>query len=129
MKKLLFTLIFMAAGAAWAAQTVPGDVLVIFNNPFPDEPVTAASLAQGTEGKAAGKHRAYVESVAESLDAKVACIYETLSIDDNNIMALFHTDTKSEGTLWVELRMRPDVKGASLNHVQKLNFKRPGGAR
>ena len=123
MRKLVFALLFMAvmAGAAMAASVVPGDVLVIFNNPFPDVPVTAESLFKGSDTQEPGVHAAYINEVAQSLDAKVTHIYETLSVEGGNITALFHTDSKSEGTLWVELRMRKDVKGASLNYVRGLN--------
>ena len=108
---LIITLIF--CGTAFAAKTVPGDVLVTFYNPFPDVPVTKESLQE------AGVHAEYIKNVAESLDAKVSLIYDTLSIEGNNIMALFHSDSKSETDLWFELRMRKDVKGASLNHIKK----------
>ena len=129
-KALVFVLIFtvVMAGGALAAQgasprprrAVPGDVLVIFKNPFPDVPVTLESLARGS-----GAHAAFAESVAESLDAKVTRIYESLSVEGNEIMALLHTDSRSESTLWLELRMRPDVKGASLNYVERINVMRP----
>ena len=109
---LIITLIF--CGTSYAAQTVNGDVIVIFNNPFPDVPVTEESL-----NKNSGVHYGYVNSVAESLDAEIKIIYDALSVKENNIMALFHSDSKSETDLWFELRMRKDVKGASLNHIKK----------
>ena len=109
---LIITLIF--CGTSYAAQTVKGDVIVIFNNPFPDVPVTEESL-----NKNSGVHYGYVNSVAESLDAEIKIIYDALSVKENNIMALFHSDSKSETDLWFELRMRKDVKGASLNHIKK----------
>ena len=115
--KLFLSALFIAlifCGTSCAAQTVKGDVLVIFHNPFPDVPVTSESL-----NKNSGVHYEYVNSVAESLDAKIKFVYDVLSIDGNNIMALFHSDSKSETDLWFELRMRKDVKGASLNHISK----------
>ena len=125
MRKFIFSMFLLAlmAGAAMAAVTkaVPGDVIAIFKNPFPDVPVTAESLALGSDTQEPGVHAAYIDEVARSLDAKVVRIYEALSVEGGNITALLHTDSRSEGTLWVELRMRPDVKGASLNHVSKLN--------
>ncbi|MBR2207465.1 MAG: hypothetical protein IJ859_01510 [Synergistaceae bacterium] len=110
---LAVTLFF--CGTAFAAKTVPGDVIVTFYNPFPDVPVTKESLQE------AGVHAEYIKNVAESLDAKVSLIYDTFSIEGNNIMALFHTNSRSETDLWFDLRMRDDVKGASLNHVTKLS--------
>ena len=123
MRKFVFTLLALVitAGTAMAANAVPDDVLVIFNNPFPDVPVTAESLFRGSDTQEPGVHAAYIDEAAKSLDAKVTHIYEALSIDGGNITALMHTDAKSEGTLWLELRMRKDVKGASLNYVRKLN--------
>ena len=125
MRKFIFALFVLAvtAGAAMAAVTkaVPGDVIAIFKNPFPDVHVTAESLARGSDTQEPGVHAAYIDTVARSLDAKVVRIYEALSVEGGNITALLHTDAKSEGTLWLELRMRPDVKGASLNYVSPLN--------
>ena len=117
MKKIIVALIFifLLAPSVDAAKTVPGDVLVTFYNPFPDVPVTKESLQDS------GVHAEYIKNVAESLEAKVSLIYDTLSIEGNNIMALFHTDSRSETDLWFDLRMRDDVKGASLNHVTKLS--------
>ena len=116
---LAVTLFF--CGTAFAAKTVPGDVLVTFYNPFPDVPVTKESLARGSDSQDVGVHAEYINNIAESLDAKVSLIYDTLSIENNNITALFHTNSRSETDLWFDLRMRDDVKGASLNHVTKLS--------
>ena len=114
---LFITLIF--CGTSSAAQNVKGDVIVIFNNPFPDVSVTEESL-----NKNSGVHYRYVDSVAKSLDAEIKIIYDVLSIDGNNIMALFHSDSKSETDLWFELRMRNDVKGASLNRIKKTSIRK-----
>lgn len=125
MKKFLFALCIMliSSGAAFAADTMPGDVIAIFKNTL-DVPVTAESLAQG------GAHYQYIHSVADELNATVRYIYEALSTSNNEIMALIHTDSKSENDLWFELRMRPDVKGASLNYVRRINImKNSNGAR
>ena len=114
---LAFTALLIFCGASFAA-TVPGDVLVTFYNPFPGIPVTKESLQE------AGVHAEYIKNVAESLDAKVSLIYDTLSIEENNIMALFHTDSRTETDLWFDLRMRDDVKGASFNHIAKTAVKK-----
>ena len=116
---LAFTALFLLffCGNSFAAA-VPGDVIVTFYNPFLDIPVTKETLQES------GVHFEYVHEVAESLDAKVSLIYDVLSIESNNIMALFHTDSKSETDLWFDLRMRDDVKGASLNHVVKSAIKK-----
>lgn len=115
----LFSLVLVTmlifCGTSMAAQTVPGDVLVVFYNPFPDIPVTKETLSRDS-----GVHAEYINSVAEDLNAKVSFIYDSLSVDGNNITALLHTDTRSETDLWFDLRMRKDVKGASLNHATKL---------
>lgn len=125
---IYFSLLLVLAASlplssAAEAVSVPGDVIVVFRNPFPDLPVTSESLAKESEGGEQGKHRAYVESVAESLDAKVAFIYEVLSMNNNSINVLLHSDTKSEHTLLMKLRRRKDVKGASLNYVKNINVK------
>lgn len=118
MKLKLFSLAFLAilffAGTSFAAKTVPGDVLVIFKNPFSDIPVTQETLSRDS-----GVHAEYINSVAKSLDAKVSFIYEGFSVDGNNITALLHSDSRSETDLLFDLRMRDDVKSASLNRVKK----------
>ena len=111
--------VFIFCGVSFAAQTVKGDVIVIFYNPFPEIPVTKESLSLGNDSKDIGVHAEYIKNVAGELDAKVSIIYETLSVENNNIMALFHTDSRSETDLWFDLRIRKDVKGASLNHIAR----------
>ena len=125
MKLKLFFIILSAVlifcETSFAAQTVPGDVIAVFYNPFPDVPITKESLSLGNDSQDIGVHAEYVKNVAEKLDAKVSVIYETLSIEGSNIMALLHTDSKSETDLWFDLRMRDDVKSASLNYVARLS--------
>ena len=111
---LLITAAVLCAAAAFAAETVPGDVLVIFKNSAGAAKVSAASL------KANGEHGSYVASVASSMQARVANTYETFSEDGDSVFVLMHSDTKSEQELLAELRARPDVQGASLNHISKL---------
>lgn len=114
----VLTAVLLSCGSSFAARTVPGDVIVIFYNPYPDVPVTSESLS-----KDSGVHYEYVNSVAKSLDAEIKIIYDVLSVDGNNIMTLFHSDSKSETDLWFELRMRKDVKGASLNHISRPSLR------
>lgn len=114
----------LSASTAWAAQAAPGDVLVILKNPTVAK-VSAASLAEGSETKAAGLHRAYAASVASSLGATVARTYNVLSEAGNDIVALVHSDTKSETELLEELRARPDVAGASLNYLRHSHADTP----
>ena len=122
---LLFAvMIFAFAGAAHAARTVPGDVIVTFENPIDDLPVSKESLTLPD-----GLHAAWLAETAKSLDSEVKMIYETLSIQGNDIAAVLHSDSKSESTLWLELRMRQDVKAASLNHVMKISGGRKKFAR
>ena len=115
------TMLLIFCGTSFAAQTVKGDVLVTFYNPSPDIPVTKESLSLGSESEDIGFHAEYIKSVAEELDAKISFIYDTLSIENNTIMALFHTDTRSETDLWFDLRMRDDVKGAQFNYLTKIS--------
>ena len=119
MKKFVFAFILLILFSSSAfAKTVPGDVLVIFKNPSENK-VGAASLASD------GEHSAYAASVASAMDARVAITYDTLSENSNEIFALVHSDTKTEQELLQELLARPDVKGASLNHINHLASKTP----
>ena len=110
---LLVTAAGLCAVSAFAAETVPGDVLVIFKNSSRAAKVSAASL------KANGEHGSYAAYVASSMRARVAHTYETFSEDGDNVFVLIHSDTKSEQELLEELRARPDVQGASLNYIRK----------
>lgn len=116
----------MLAGAAWAAEVAPGDVLAVFENPF-ETPVTQESLSRSSETLEAGEHLAYVQALAASLDAKVVRVYKSLSVSGNDITVLLHTDGKTEEELLKELRARPDVKSVSLNYVRRL--RQPGHQR
>ena len=120
MKKIIFAFILtvLFSSSAIAAETVPGDVLVIFKNPSENE-VTTASLA------ADGENLAYVASVASEMDAEVKLAYDTLSENNNELFVLVHSDTKSEQELLEELLARPDVKGASLNYINYPASKTP----
>ena len=111
---LLVAAAVLCAAAAFAAETVPGDVLVIFKNSSSTAKVSAASL------KADGEHGSYAVSVAASMQARVAHTYETFSEEGDNVFVLMHSDTKSERELLEELRARPDVQGASLNYISKF---------
>ena len=124
--KLLFllALIFIFAGAAWAARAVKGDVIVTFENPFPDTPVTQESLSKWD-----GVHAAWVAETAKELDASVKMIYDALSIQGNDIAVVLHSDTKSENELWLDVKLRRDVKAASLNHIATIARPRGSFAR
>ncbi|MBQ3626365.1 MAG: hypothetical protein II948_06445, partial [Synergistaceae bacterium] len=116
MKRVLLALSLVLAFAGWAfaSQTVPGDVLVIFNNNSQSgSAVTASSL------KASGEHFNQVSYAAAQMNAKVSKVYDAISESQNNIAVLLHSDTKSEQELLKEVLARPDVKGASLNYIAK----------
>ncbi|MBR1486172.1 MAG: S8 family serine peptidase, partial [Synergistaceae bacterium] len=119
MKKVIFafTLLFLFVSSAFA-KTIPGDVLVIFENSSNNK-VSSASLASD------GEHSAYIASVASELNAEVAATYNALSENNNEIFALIHSDTKSEQELLKEVLSRSDVKGASLNHISFPAAKTP----
>ena len=108
-------LLFLATLApAWAGETMPGDVLVVFKA-VPGTTVTDETLAEG------GADAVRVAAIAESLGARVVEIYVPLSEAENEVFALLHSDTKDETVLMEELQARDDVSGVSLNHVSQGN--------
>ena len=115
MRKFVFALLLTAFMSlpAMAANVVPGDVIVVMENPSKAAKVSAASLG------AEGEHGSYVASVASSVEAKVANTYATLSEAGNDIVVLMHSDTKSETELLAVVRAIPGVKGASLNYIRQ----------
>ena len=109
---LAVSLVLAFAGLSFAAQAVPGDVLVIFNNNSQSgSKVSAASL------KASGEHFSQVSYAASQMSAKISKVYDAISESQNDIAVLLHSDTKSEQELLKEVLARPDVKGASLNYI------------
>lgn len=112
MKKVFAALILILsfAGAAFADRTVPGDVIVMFKN------------NSGVKVSAAGfnaSHLDYVSQAASDLGAGVKQVFSALSEADNNLFAVLHSDSKDENELLKEVLARPDVAGASLNHIAK----------
>ena len=112
LKFLCLSMILIAANLASAAETVPGDVLVIFNN-------NSQSKVSASSPKASGVHFNQVSYAAAQVSARVDKIYDAISKSGNDIAALIHSDTKSEHELLKEVLARPDVKGASLNYIEK----------
>lgn len=111
---LAVSLVLAFAGFSFAAQAVPGDVLVIFNNNSQSgSKVSAASL------KTSGEHFSQVSYAAAQMSAKISKVYDAISESQNDIAVLLHSDTKSEQELLKEVLARPDVKGASLNYIAR----------
>ena len=112
MKKVFAALILILsfAGAAFADRTVPGDVIVMFKN-------NSGVKVSAAEFKAS--HLDYVSKAASDLGAGVKQVFSALSEADNNLFAVLHSDSKDENELLKEVLARPDVAGASLNHIAK----------
>ena len=112
MKKVFAVLILILsfAGAAFADKTVPGDVIVMFKN-------NSGVKVSAAEFKAS--HLDYVSQAASDLGAGVKQVFSALSEADNNLFAVLHSDSKDEQELLKEVLARPDVAGASLNHIAK----------
>ena len=110
--KILIALIAVSVFAlpAFASQTVPGDVIVIFKN-------GSGNAVRSSTLKANGEHFSQVNAAAKHLNAKVAKFYDAISESGNNIIVLLHSDSKDENELLKEVLARPDVKGASLNYI------------
>ncbi|MBQ9564562.1 MAG: S8 family serine peptidase [Synergistaceae bacterium] len=117
MRKFIFALFVLAltAGAAMASNAVPGDVLVVMENPSGMAKVSAASLGPD------GEHGSYVASVASSMNAEVGKIYEALSEADGKIFVRVTSATKSTEELVVVLKEHPGVIAVSPNHAVRTH--------
>lgn len=93
-----------------ASDFVQGDVLAFFDIPS-GAIVTKESLSEG------GEDFIRITTVARELDSYVVKFYPSLSILNNEICVLLHSDIKDENTLINELLTREDVKSASHNYV------------
>ena len=98
-------LLSVMSGVSFAARHVPGEVIVVFKSPSESE-VSASE---------------YVSAAAEMHGASVSRVYGALSEAGNGVFTLLHSDSKNEDELLEELRKRPDVKSASLNHLVKFS--------
>ena len=113
-RKILLALVIAVAfaGAACAAQTVPGDVIVVFNNNS-DSQVSASTL------KTSGVHFKQASYAAAQLGSSVKHVYSAISQVEDGIVALIHAENKDENELLKEVLARSDVKAARLNYIAK----------
>ncbi|MBQ7154208.1 MAG: hypothetical protein IJR85_01495 [Synergistaceae bacterium] len=109
---IIFAVLAVFAVPAFAAENIPGEVLAVFQNPGVND-VTAESIAEG------GEHAQWVNETAESLDAEVVRIYESVSVAGNEIMVLLRAKSGNAEALLEELGERSDVKAASLNYIRQ----------
>ena len=99
---------------ALSAQTPKGEVLAIFKAPE-GMTLTADSLKDG-------ELRKYIEASALSADARVAGVYESLSLmnKEGNIFVFILSDTKTTEELIASLKANPNVVSASPNRQVRV---------
>ena len=110
---VILCLIFMALSAA-EAENPKGEVLAVLRTP--------SGITLTEESIKDGKVRRYIETVAESEDAKVAGVFDSLSLanKDGNIFVFFVSDTKTSEELAESLNKNPNVVSASPNRQNRL---------
>ncbi|MBQ7214847.1 MAG: S8 family serine peptidase [Synergistaceae bacterium] len=96
--------------SAYAADYVPGDVIVVLKPSSSESKLTASSFGS------MGRESLRAANFAESSGASVKKIYSAVSQAGNNIYALMHSETKSPEELTAELLQNPDVLAASPNY-------------
>ncbi len=116
-KNLLYALLIVTAGLfavcpAVAEEYVPGDVLVVFKAEEGAR-VTTASLNMGRDAFR-------VASIATAAGAWVKDTYSGLSVSENSIFALLHSDTRTTEDLVEEFLSRDDVIAASPNAIAHI---------
>lgn len=116
-----FSVVFLVVAAAlifpfsaFAVDYVPGEVIAVFANPF-DAKVTAESVSLDTGG-----HGLWLKDTAESLNAEVVKIYESISVAGDDLMVLLRARDGNAEALLEAVRARPDVTASSLNYIRKF---------
>ncbi len=110
---VIFGLIFMALSST-EADNPKAEVLAVLRTP--------AGMTLTEESLKDGQIRRYIEAVAESENAKVMGVFDSLSLanKDGNIFVFFVSDSKTSEELAEALKANPNVVSASPNRQNKL---------
>ena len=108
---IMCILVLLISIPAYAAEYVPGDVLVVLKPSESGARISASSLS------GMGRESLRTASFAASSGAWVKELYPALSQAGNNVYALIHSDTKSPEELAQELLQNPEVLAASPNYI------------
>ena len=97
------------AFSSWAAENKRGEVLAVLKTP--------AGMTLTEESLKSGRVRKYIDLTAESADAKVMSIFDSLTLTnkDGYIFVFIVSDSKSSEQLAKDLKSDPNVLSASPN--------------
>ena len=111
MKKFLLSICLLIAltGCACAEKFTAGDVIVVLK---PGESRVSTSSV-----RTSGVHAARLESFASAKGARVTRKYENLSVKENNLFAVLHSDTKNAKEFAAELLENSNVIAACPNYI------------
>ena len=109
--------LIVPAFTAWGAENKRGEVLAVLRTP--------AGMTLTEESLKSGRIRRYIDLTAESAGAKVASIFDSLSLTnkDGHIFVFIVSDSKSSEQLASDLKSDPNVLSASPN--RKVELVRP----
>ena len=110
---LFFLLAFMVS-ASFAADYVPGDVIVVLRN---DSGVSIGSVASSSGGV---KSLSSVQSFAQSSNVSVKKTFDALSDLSNSIFMVVHSDNEDAKSLLRKISSNPNVLAASLNTIYHI---------
>ena len=110
---LFFLLAFMVS-ASYAADYVPGDVIVVLRN---DSGVSIGSVASSSGGV---KSLSSVQSFAQSSNVSVKKTFDALSDLSNSIFMVVHSDNEDAKSLLRKISSNPNVLAASLNTIYHI---------
>lgn len=101
--------LIIPAFSSWAAENKRGEVLAVLKTP--------AGMTLTEESLKSGRIRKYIDLTAESANAKVASIYDALTLTnkDKYIFVFMVSDSKSSEQLAKDLKSDPNVVSASPN--------------
>lgn len=110
-KFMLCILVLLTSLPAYAADYVPGDVLVVLKPSESESKLSASSFST------MGRESFRTASFAASSGAWVKEVYPAVSQAGNNVYTLIHSETKSPEELAAELLQNPEVLAASPNYI------------
>ena len=111
MKKIftVFLLLALSVTASFAADYVPGDVIVVLRN------TSNVSISAAEKSSGGVKTLSSVQALAQSTKSNVKRTFDALSEQSGYVFMVIHSDKEDARSLLRKVRANPNVIAASLN--------------
>lgn len=114
MKKIfaVFLLLALTVTASYAADYVPGDVIVVLRN------TSNVSVRAAAKSSGGVKSLSSVQALAQSSKSNVKRTFDSLSEESGNVFMVLHSDKEDARSLLRKVSANPNVIAASLNGIR-----------